>query len=229
MPDSSEPSSFDPPTKSVSTASTRPRLSGGVRSGTSVARMKTLKASAPDSRAMAPKATAKLRVAPSRIVPRPKAATAISSVRPTRRVTGRTASLTMTAAAPSPPAARSHPSPTASRPRRSVAMAGSRAMAPPNRTAKRSSERAPTRIGRLRMKRRPSIASDQVGRGGRPSSSGVADSMAASNRASPSTSDSGMLARPGWPDGVFGVVGTPTGRASRTATAARTKRTRTAM
>ena len=38
-------------------------------------------------------------------------------------------------------------------------MAGSNATAPPKRTAKRSSEIAPSRIGRLRTKRNPSIAS----------------------------------------------------------------------
>ena len=69
----------------VSTASTRPRLSAGVTSGTSVARMNTLTASAPDNTASERKATMKLVVTPRTIVPAPKTATAISSVRPTRR------------------------------------------------------------------------------------------------------------------------------------------------
>jgi len=44
--------------KTFSTASTRPRLDAGVTNGTSVARMNTLTASAPDSRSMATNATA---------------------------------------------------------------------------------------------------------------------------------------------------------------------------
>ena len=63
-----------------------------------------------------------------------------------------------------PAAARSQPSPTAPTPSRSSAMAGSRATAPPNSTANRSSEMAPSRIGVRRMKRRPSSASCSDGR-----------------------------------------------------------------
>ena len=60
--------------KTFSTASTRPRRSAGVTSGTSVTRMNTLTASAPDSTAIATNATAKLVVAPSTIVPTPNTA-----------------------------------------------------------------------------------------------------------------------------------------------------------
>ena len=43
-------------------------------------------------------------------------------------------------------------------------MAGSSATAPPNNTANRSSEIAPSRMGWLRTKRRPSTASCMLGR-----------------------------------------------------------------
>ena len=58
------------------------------------------------------------------------------------------------------------PRPTAPTPRRSSAMAGRSATAPPNSTANRSSEMAPSRIGVRRMKRRPSNASWSDGRSG---------------------------------------------------------------
>jgi hypothetical protein len=64
-----------------STASTRPRVSLGVTSGTSVARMNTLIASAPESTSNATNATAKLVVIPSRIVNTPNTATAASKLR----------------------------------------------------------------------------------------------------------------------------------------------------
>jgi hypothetical protein len=57
-PDSKAPSSLEAPMKTFSTASTRPRMSGGVTRGTSVARMNTLTASAADRPAMARNATA---------------------------------------------------------------------------------------------------------------------------------------------------------------------------
>ena len=76
--------------------------------------MKTLTASAPDRTAMAMNATAKLWVTPSTIVNTPNNATTNSSVLPTRCRSGRRASTIVTAAAPMPPAARSHPRPTAS-------------------------------------------------------------------------------------------------------------------
>ena len=46
VPDSNAPSSFEPPMNTRSTAPTRPRNSGGVRSGASVERMNTLSMSA---------------------------------------------------------------------------------------------------------------------------------------------------------------------------------------
>ena len=88
-PDSNAPNSFDAPMNTASTASTRPRLSCGVTSGTRVERMNTLTASAPDSTSRATNATTKLVVTPSAMVPTPKSATASSSVRPMRRLTGR--------------------------------------------------------------------------------------------------------------------------------------------
>lgn len=148
----------------ISTASTRPRLSCGVTSGTSVERMNTLTASAPDSTISDTSATTKLVVTPRTMVPTPNSATEARRIGPTRRRNGRNASTSVTPAAPTPIAARSQPSPTAPTARRSSAIAGRSATAPPKSTAKRSSVIAPNRIGSERTKRRPSMASLRPGR-----------------------------------------------------------------
>ena len=126
--------------------------------------MNTLTESAPDSTSSAMNATTKFVVTPSTIVPMPNSATTTSSVRPMWRCTGRTVRNSVTLPAPMPIAARSTPSPTAPTPSRSSAMAGSSATAPPNSTANRSSEIAPSRIGCVRTKRTPSTASCIVAR-----------------------------------------------------------------
>ena len=56
-PDSNAPSSLDAPMNTFSTAITRPRMWSGVASGTIVARMNTLTASAPASTTSATNAT----------------------------------------------------------------------------------------------------------------------------------------------------------------------------
>ena len=56
-PDSNAPSSLDAPMNTFSTAATRPRMRSGVASGTIVARMNTLTASAPERTSSARKAT----------------------------------------------------------------------------------------------------------------------------------------------------------------------------
>ena len=89
----------------------------------------------------------------------PKMAITTSRVRPTRRRTGRTESISAVVPAPIPVAARSQPRPTAPTPSRFSAIAGSRAMMPPKRTANRSREIAPNTTGCRRMKRSPSRAS----------------------------------------------------------------------
>ena len=88
--------------KTFSTAITRPRMSSGVASGTIVARMKTLTASAPASTRRATKARAYEWVTPSTTVATPNTATATSSVRPTWRRTGRTARTAVTMTGPDP-------------------------------------------------------------------------------------------------------------------------------
>ncbi len=82
-PDSNAPSSFDAPMNTFSTARTLPRVSLGVTSGTRVARMNTLTASAPDSTSSETNAITKLVVTPSTIVNTPNTATATSSLEPT--------------------------------------------------------------------------------------------------------------------------------------------------
>ena len=146
-PDSNAPNSFDAPISTISTARTWPRIASGVTSGTSVARMYTLIASAADSIASARNATAKLVVTPRATVPTPNAATAIKRITPMWRRTGRIASPMVMIAAPIPVAARSQPRPTAPTPSRSSAMAGNNAIAPPNNTAMRSRVIAPSSTG----------------------------------------------------------------------------------
>ena len=69
---------------------------------------------------------------------------------------GKTASSAAVAAAPIAGAVRSRPSPSGPVARMSLANTGSIAVAPPNSTANRSSEIAPSTTGRDRTKRNPS-------------------------------------------------------------------------
>ena len=158
-PDSKAPSSLDAPINTFSTASTRPRMSSGVASGTRLARMNIDTASTAAAATRAMKATAKLRVKPSTMVRTPNMATMVRSRRPTCRRSGRIDRVRAVPAAPIPTAARNQPRPTAPTPRRSSAMAGSRAITPPKSTANRSRLIAPNTIGVRRMKRSPSKAS----------------------------------------------------------------------
>jgi hypothetical protein len=72
------------------------------------------------------------------------------------------ASMIAHSAAPAPGAVRSRPSPVGPACSTSRAYAGSSAVAPPNSTANRSSEMAPSTIGRERTKRKPSSTVCQV-------------------------------------------------------------------
>jgi hypothetical protein len=83
-PDSKPPSSFDAPMKMLFTAPTRPRSSSGVRIWTSVLRTTTLTLSAAPSTRSAASDSGNDFESPKTIVARPKATTAVSSVRPAR-------------------------------------------------------------------------------------------------------------------------------------------------
>ncbi|MNT40185.1 hypothetical protein D3C72_1764830 [compost metagenome] len=93
---------------------------------------------------------------PSTRVPRPKTATPPNIHGPTWRVMGKMASAIEHRAAPAPGAVRSKPRPLGPICSTSCASAGSSAVAPPNRTANRSSEMAPSTMGFDQTKRKPS-------------------------------------------------------------------------
>src|ERR1043165_7494108 len=84
---------------------------------------------------------------PNVIVATPNTATPPNIQRPTLRVIGFTASHIAQTAAPTPGAVRSTPSPVGPTCNTSRANTGSKAVAPPNNTANRSSEIAPRTIG----------------------------------------------------------------------------------
>ena len=88
-PDSNSPNWFEAPMKTMSTALTRPRISSGVMSCTSVARITTLIMSEAPTSTSATRETTRLREIPKMMVNMPKAATHHSMVRPTRLRSGR--------------------------------------------------------------------------------------------------------------------------------------------
>ena len=161
-PDSNAPSSFDARMNTDSSALTRPRSSGGVSSGTSVPRISTLTMSAPASTASARMDSGKLVDSPNTTVAAPNVPTATNRMRPTLCRRGRAASTTPTPIAPMPGAARNRPLPSAPTCSTSVANTGSSAVAPPNSTAARSSEMAPSSAGVARTKRMPAVTSRHV-------------------------------------------------------------------
>src|ERR1700688_1595516 len=110
-PDSNCPNSFEVPIKTISTAITRPRISSGVRSCTSVARIITLTMSAAPKKISDNSDITKLVDTPNKIVHIPNPATDHSSVGPAFPRSGRCASAMAVKAAPTPGAVRSNPNP----------------------------------------------------------------------------------------------------------------------
>src|SRR5471032_663946 len=107
-------------------------------------------------------ATTKVEVAPSTSVQTPNTPTPPSIHQPTRRVMGKKVSVIEHSAAPAPGAVRSMPRPVGPTCSTSCASAGSSAVAPPNSTANRSSEIAPSTTGLDQAKRKPSSTVCQV-------------------------------------------------------------------
>ena len=185
-PDSNAPSSFEARMNTDSSALTRPRSSGGVRSGASVPRISTLTMSAPASTASATSDSGKWSRGRTRSSRRRTVPTAPNRMRPTRRRSGqrgqrdadqdradarRRAQQAVAAA------------PTCST---SVANTGRSAVAPPNSTAARSSEMAPSSAGVARTKRMPAVTSRHVGgRAARRDDVRRADRGAAARRGTP--------------------------------------------
>ena len=142
-PDSQPPSSLLAPIKILLTAETRPRMLSGVRTWTNVWRTTTLmasKAAGEEEQLAATESWQKEWERPKIMVATPKAATARRRFRPARFIGGRWATINAITTAPTAGAARIQPKPTEPTCKMSVAKMGSSDVAPPSRTAKRSSE-----------------------------------------------------------------------------------------
>ena len=137
------------------TALTRPRISCGVRSGTTVERITTLTMSVAPSRTSAASDSPKWRDSPNTIVATPNSATQPSRIGPARRVSGRYARPTAVKAAPRPERAQVT---EAERPdvEDVAGEIGRSAAAPPSSTANRSSEIDSRITGGFQTKRSPS-------------------------------------------------------------------------
>ena len=143
-PDSNAPSSFDAPMNIEFTALTRPRIASGVSSCTSRLRTNTLTMSPAPAIASMASDSQKLVESPNTMVAKPNDATPPNIQRPACRLMGRIPSPNATMAAPTAGAARRNPRPRLSTCRMLSAYTGSSATAPPNNTANRSSEIAPS-------------------------------------------------------------------------------------
>ncbi|MNF92164.1 hypothetical protein D3C84_748010 [compost metagenome] len=137
------------------TALTRPRISSGVCSCTKAPRITMLIMSAAPSTASTARENQKEVDSPKAMVATPNTPTEVNMIRPTLRSMGKRASQKDISSAPTAGAERSRPRPQGPVSRMSLANTGSRAVAPPSSTAKRSREMAPRMSGRLRMKRMP--------------------------------------------------------------------------
>ena len=110
-PDSNSPSWFDAPMKMELTADTRPRISSGVSSCTSVMRVTTLMLSAAPVTTKASSDKPKCVDRPNTTMANPNTPTASSKRGPTRRLSGQRMSTSDMASAPTAGAARSSPRP----------------------------------------------------------------------------------------------------------------------
>ena len=156
-----------------STAFTRPRMWFGVARATIVERMFIENMSTKPLTASASSESRNERESPKTIMLPPKAPTVSNRVRPAWLFIGLRARRIAPISAPTATALRSMPRPNGPTWRIDCAKSGNRATAPPNSTAKRSSEIAPSRIGVLRMNRIPAStppwlasAADAAVRGG---------------------------------------------------------------
>ena len=137
------------------TALTRPLFSSGVLICTRVCRTTTLTMSAAPRTASAARESRKDRERPKTIVMTPNSATQGNIRAPARRASGLCASTKATTAAPTAGALRRRPESPGSGVQDVASVDGRSAVAPPNNTAKRSSEMAPRIGGREKTKRRP--------------------------------------------------------------------------
>ena len=147
---SNAPSSFDAPMNTQLTDATRPRIASGERTRRIVARMTMLMPSVTPLMNRAASEITKLVDSPNTSMLTPKPATQMRNVRPACRLGGQRVATSMTRSAPSDGAVRSTPRPAAPTWRTSVAKTGRSAMAPPKKTAKRSSAIDPRSGGLFR-------------------------------------------------------------------------------
>ena len=140
---------------SALTAVTRPRISSGVPSCTSVMRITTLTMSDAPSTTSAISATMNELDSANTMVESPNAATAANMMRPALRSNDQRVSTIAMPSAPTAGAARNRPSAHGPAAWMSRANTGSSAVAPPSSTANRSSEIAPRMIGLRLMKPKP--------------------------------------------------------------------------
>src|SRR6185436_1444195 len=142
-PDSNSPSSFDVLMNTIETALTRPRMASGVATWMRVWRTVTLSMSAAPEITSSAIVRGKFVERPNPIVARPKTATPPNSQAPMRSRSGRIARARAMSPAPSDGALRRMPSTWGPLLKVDLAMRGRSAVAPPRRTAKRSSDMAP--------------------------------------------------------------------------------------
>ena len=142
-PDSNSPSWLDAPMKMELTAATRPRMSSGVSSWSSVIRVTTLTLSAAPVTMRAPMESAILVERPKTKLAIPNTATATNIQRPTLRSIGHFVKTTAISNAPTAGDDLRIPRPSGPVCKMSLAKMGSNAVAPPKSTANRSSAMAP--------------------------------------------------------------------------------------
>ena len=135
---SKAPSSLEAPMKTWFTEAMRPRMASGDSTRTMTMRMTTLTPSARPATKSAAIESTKLVDRPKTSMETPKMATQTRKMGPARRLGGMRAVASMASRAPTEGAVRSRPRPMGPTPRMSLAKTGSRAMAPPKKTAKRS-------------------------------------------------------------------------------------------
>src|SRR5882672_77695 len=163
VPDSNSPSSFEALMNTIETALTRPRIRSGVPTWMRVWRTVTLSMSAAPMTKRNARDRGRLWESPRPRVASPNTATPPKSQAPIRRRRGRNAKRIAMTPAPTALALRKSPTSSDPRPKNSWATAGSSAVAPPRRTAKRSRDRAPRSRLSLKTWRIPALTARSNG------------------------------------------------------------------
>lgn len=155
------PNSFDAPMNTKLTALTRPRMASGSSNCMSSMQLYSLTISSDPGSTKATIATQKCRIRPKTTVAAPNTATPDNIQAPTRQSLSLNASQRAHRPDPLPGTARKYPKTSGPECTMFCVHAGSSAVAPPNNTAKRSSEMAPNTVFRRQTKRNPSSSGSQ--------------------------------------------------------------------